>query len=117
MDIHAESTSEKVALGYYFDGRISMMFGTHTHVATADERILPKGSAYITDIGMCGPYLSSIGRDVDAVVKKFITGMPARFEIAEGPATLEGAVVEIDPATKLAVSIEPVRVREPYRQG
>jgi metallophosphoesterase (TIGR00282 family) len=117
VDFHAEATSEKNSLAHYLDGRVAALAGTHTHVQTSDAIVLPKGTAYITDLGMCGPYLSSIGRDVDAVVKKFITGMPARFQIAEGPATLEGAVVEIDPATKLAVSIEPVRVREPYRQG
>ena len=76
--------------------------------------MLPKGTAYLTDLGMTGPYVSSIGRDLKPVTKKFLTGMPSRFEVAEGPCVLEGAVVEFDPATKRAVAIEPLRIREPF---
>jgi metallophosphoesterase (TIGR00282 family) len=116
VDFHAEATSEKNSLAHYLDGRVTAVVGTHTHVQTSDALVLPKGTAYLTDLGMCGPYLSSIGRDLEPVLKKFVTGMPARFEIADGPATLEGAVIEFDPVSKLALSIEPVRVREPMRK-
>ena len=112
VDFHAEATSEKITLGYYLDGRATAVVGTHTHVQTSDAMLLPKGTAYLTDLGMTGPYVSSIGRDLKPVTRKFVTGMPARFEVATGPCVLEGAVVEFDPATKRAVSIEAVRVRE-----
>ncbi len=112
VDFHAEATSEKITLGYYLDGRVTAVVGTHTHVQTSDAMLLPKGTAYLTDLGMTGPYVSSIGRDLKPVTRKFVTGMPARFEVATGPCVLEGAVVEFDPATKRAVSIEAVRVRE-----
>lgn len=114
VDFHAEATSEKNSLGHYLDGRVTAVVGTHTHVQTSDALVLPKGTAYLSDLGMCGPYLSSIGRDLKPVLKKFISGMPSRFSIAEGPATLEGAVIEFDPKTKLASSIEILRVREPF---
>lgn len=114
VDFHAEATSEKNSLGHYLDGRVTAVVGTHTHVQTSDALVLPKGTAYLSDLGMCGPYLSSIGRDLKPVLKKFISGMPSRFSIAEGPATLEGAVIEFDPKTKLASSIETLRVREPF---
>lgn len=113
VDFHAEATSEKAALGFHLDGRVTAVVGTHTHVQTSDAILLPKGTAYLTDLGMCGPYVSSIGRDIKPVIKKFLTGMPSRFEMAEGPATLEGAVIEFDPRTKRAVLIETLRVREP----
>ena len=112
VDFHAEATSEKNTLGHYLDGRVVAVVGTHTHVQTSDALVLPKGTAYLSDLGMCGPYLSSIGRDVKPVLKKFLTGMPSRFSMAEGPATLEGAVIEFDPKTKKAVSIETFRIRE-----
>ena len=112
VDFHAEATSEKNSLGHYLDGRVTAVVGTHTHVQTSDALVLPNGTAYLSDLGMCGPYLSSIGRDLKAVLKKFITGMPSRFSMAEGPATLEGAVIEFDPKTKLASSIETFRIRE-----
>ncbi len=112
VDFHAEATSEKITMGHYLDGRVTAVAGTHTHVQTSDALVLPKGTAYITDLGMTGPYISSIGRDLKPVTKKFITGMPARFEVAEGPSVLEGAVIEFDPATKKALSIEALRVRE-----
>jgi metallophosphoesterase (TIGR00282 family) len=114
VDFHAEATSEKNSLGHYLDGRVTAVVGTHTHVQTSDALVLPKGTAYLSDLGMCGPYLSSIGRDLKAVLKKFITGMPSRFSMAEGPATLEGAVIEFDPKTKRASTIEMFRIREPF---
>ena len=112
VDFHAEATSEKMTMGYYLDGRVTALVGTHTHVQTSDALVLPKGTAYLTDLGMTGPYVSSIGRDLAPVTKKFITGIPARFEVAAGPCVLEGALIDFDPATRKAASIEPVRVRE-----
>ena len=112
VDFHAEATSEKMTLAHYLDGRVAAFVGTHTHVQTSDAMILPKGTAYITDLGMTGPYISSIGRSLKAVTKKFVTGIPARFDVAEGPCVLVGAVVDIDAASNRAVSIEPFRIRE-----
>ena len=114
VDFHAEATSEKNSLGYYLDGRVTAVVGTHTHVQTSDALVLPNGTAYLSDLGMCGPYLSSIGRDIKPVLKKFLTGMPSRFSMAEGPATLEGAVIEFDARTKKAGAIETFRIREPF---
>lgn len=114
VDFHAEATSEKNTLGHYLDGRVTAVVGTHTHVQTSDALVLPNGTAYLSDLGMCGPYLSSIGREVKPVLKKFLTGMPSRFSMAEGPATLEGAVIEFDQRTKKASSIETFRIREPF---
>lgn len=113
VDFHAEATSEKITFGYFADGRVTAVVGTHTHVQTSDAIILPKGTAYLTDLGMTGPYISSIGRDLKPVTKKFVTGMPSRFDVAEGPSVLEGAIVEFDPVSKKASAIETVRVREP----
>jgi len=110
VDIHAEATSEKIALGWHLDGRVSLLAGTHTHVQTADEQILPKGTAYITDLGMTGPKHSVIGRDIQSVLGKFISGMPSKFEIAAERVCLEGVVVAINAAGR-AESIE--RIREP----
>ena len=112
VDFHAEATSEKITLGHYLDGRVTAIVGTHTHVQTSDAMLLPKGTAYLTDLGMTGPYISSIGRDLKPVTRRFVTGMPSRFDVAEGPCVLEGAIVEFDPATGKALSIETVRVRE-----
>ena len=109
VDIHAEATSEKVALGWYLDGKVSAVLGTHTHIQTADERILPQGTAYLTDAGMCGPYDSVIGRKVENVLERFITGLPVRFEVAEGNIQLCGAVLDIDERTGKARSIERVQ--------
>lgn len=113
VDFHAEATSEKITFGYFADGRVTAVVGTHTHVQTSDAIILPKGTAYLTDLGMTGPYVSSIGRDLKPVTKKFVTGMPSRFDVAEGPSVLEGAIVEFDPVSKKASAIETIRVREP----
>ncbi len=112
VDFHAEATSEKITFGYYVDGRVTAVVGTHTHVQTSDAVVLPNGTAYLTDLGMTGPYVSSIGRDLKPVTKRFITGMPGRFDVAEGPSVLEGAVIEFDPATRKASSVEILRVRE-----
>ena len=99
MDFHAEATAEKVAMGWYLDGRVSVIFGTHTHVQTADERILPKGTAYITDVGMCGPKDSVIGIEPDIIINKFLTQMPMRFKIARGDIVFNAMVINIDDMT------------------
>ena len=108
LDIHAEATSEKLALAYYFDGRVPIMFGTHTHVPTADERVLPKGSGYITDLGMCGPVNSVIGTDIDAVIHRFKTHLPTRFTVADGKISANGAIFDIDPDTKRVQSVSRI---------
>jgi len=108
VDFHAEATSEKIALGFYLDGRVSAVVGTHTHVQTSDERILPGGTAYITDVGMTGPRDSVLGMQTDIVVKKFLTQLPVRFEVAEGTAQLNGVILELDEITGKAVKIERV---------
>ena len=113
VEIHAEATSEKIALGRYLDGRVAAVAGTHTHVQTSDAQILPRGTAYITDFGMTGPIDSVIGRELAPVLRKFTTGMPSKFDVAKGPAALHGAIVDIDRATGRAVSIEPFAWREP----
>jgi metallophosphoesterase (TIGR00282 family) len=96
IDIHAEATSEKMALGWYLDGRVSAVVGTHTHITTADERILPGGTGYITDVGMTGPIISVLGIDPELIITKFKTKRPLRFEVAEGPVAINGVVLEID---------------------
>lgn len=106
VDFHAEATSEKQAMGWFLDGKVSLVVGTHTHVQTADERILPKGTAYITDVGMTGAYDSILGIDKDEVIKKFLNQLPARFEVASGRAQLNSVLVEIDEITGLAISIK-----------
>ncbi len=108
VDIHAEATSEKMALGWYLDGRVSAVLGTHTHVVTADERVLPKGTAFITDVGMTGPINSVLGVNSELVLRKFLTKRPVRFEVAEGPIALHAVVVEIAP-TGLANSIKRIK--------
>ncbi|MCG3138425.1 MAG: 2',3'-cyclic-nucleotide 2'-phosphodiesterase [Phycisphaerae bacterium] len=105
VDVHAEATSEKVALGWHLDGRVSCVFGTHTHIQTADEQILPQGTAYITDLGMTGPYDSVLGRRRDRVVETMRTGIPSHFDVATGWPRLCGVLVEIDPETHLARKI------------
>lgn len=107
VDFHAEATSEKKAMGYYLDGRVSAVLGTHTHVQTNDPRILQKGTAALTDVGMCGPVDSIIGMEAERIVGRFLSRLPVRFEVAKGPARLEGALCEIDAATGRAVSIRP----------
>jgi hypothetical protein len=108
VDLHAEITSEKAALGWYLDGRVSAAIGSHTHVQTADERILPGGTAYLSDIGMCGPHNSIIGADVNSILQRFLTGVQERMVVATGDAEICGCVVEIDETTGKARSIERI---------
>ena len=110
VDFHAEATSEKIAMGYHLDGRVGLCFGTHTHVVTADERIMPKGTAYITDIGMTGAHDSVLGRSVENVLKSFRTAMPYPFQIATGDVKLNGIRVTIDSNTKKAEHIERISI-------
>ena len=113
VDMHAEATSEKVAMGYYLDGKVAAVFGTHTHITTADERILPKGTAYITDVGMTGPHDSVLGRKAENVIKSFRTQMPFAFEIADGDVRINAVIIRADSNTKLAENIERVSVSAP----
>jgi len=106
VDMHAEATSEKQALGWFLDGKVSAVLGTHTHVQTADERILPQGTAYITDVGMTGAFDSVIGMKKDIIIKKFLTLMPARYDVAKRDVWLQGVIVNIDDETGKSFSIE-----------
>ena len=108
VDFHAEATSEKLAMGWHLDGKVTAVVGTHTHVQTADERILPKGTAYLTDAGMTGPHDSIIGVDIEAALGRFLTAMPARFETATGNPRLSGVLVEADDETGRATDVERV---------
>ncbi|HET9866118.1 MAG TPA: TIGR00282 family metallophosphoesterase [Nitrospira sp.] len=110
VDMHAEATSEKMAMGHFLDGLVTAVVGTHTHVQTADEQILPKGTAYITDIGMTGPLHSVIGIKKELAIDKFLTGMPRRFEVASGPVVFCAVVVALDARLGKALSIERVRI-------
>lgn len=101
VDMHAEATSEKMAMGYFLDGRVSAVFGTHTHVSTTDIKLLPKGTAYVTDIGMTGPVDSVIGIKKELIIGRFVTGLPARFEVAAGLSQLEGIIFQIDKEGKV----------------
>jgi len=114
VDFHAEATSEKQAMGWYLDGRVSAVVGTHTHVQTADNRILPKGTAYITDVGMTGPYDGILGVDREAVLKKFLTALPVRFEVTAGRSQLNGVLIEIDERTGKAKSIERILISDDH---
>lgn len=112
VDMHAEATSEKAAMGRFLDGRVSAVVGTHTHVQTADEAVLPGGTAFVTDVGMCGPEESIIGMRAAPVIGRFLDGMPVRFEVAEdGPVLVQGVVVDIEPETGRAAKIARVRER------
>ena len=111
VDIHAEATSEKIAFARFLDGRVSAIVGTHTHVQTADEQILPNGTAYLTDAGFTGPHDGSLGREIEPVIKRFLTGMPQRFEVARNKIILHGAVIRIDDVTGKATSIQ--RISQP----
>jgi len=106
VDFHAEATSEKAAMGWYLDGKVTAVIGTHTHVQTADERILPKGTAYLTDVGMTGPHDSVIGVDVEPALSRFLSGMPSRFEPATGNPRLHAVVIDADEKTGRALDIE-----------
>lgn len=110
VDFHAEATSEKQAMGLFLDGRVSVVVGTHTHTPTSDARILPGGTAYMTDAGMCGDYNSVLGMDSDEPINRFLTKVPrSRYEPATGPGTLSGLLVDIDDATGLATRVQPLR--------
>ena len=108
IDMHAEATSEKIALVWYLDGEVSAILGTHTHVQTADERIYPKGTAFISDLGMTGPHDSVIGRKVEQILTRFLTGLPTRFEMAEENVQMNGVVVTIDEKTGRALEIKRI---------
>ena len=108
VDFHAEATSEKQGMGWYLDGRVSAVLGTHTHVGTVDAKILPKGTAYLTDVGMTGPVNSVIGSDVDAVLERFLTGMPQRLQVARGPVMMNSVLIDVDPETGKSLSIERI---------
>jgi metallophosphoesterase (TIGR00282 family) len=112
VDFHAEATSEKVAMGWHLDGRVTAVLGTHTHIPTADERVLPGGTAYQTDVGMSGPYDSIIGVDKDLVLQRFLTGLPGKFEAAKGNPKMCGALITCDPATGLATRIQRIMLGE-----
>lgn len=111
IDFHAEATSEKVAFGFHVAGRATAVLGTHTHIQTADETILPPGTAYITDVGMCGPYPSVIGMDKTIILKKFRTSLPTRFEVADEPGVISGVVIDVERDTGRATAIERISVR------
>lgn len=110
IDMHAEATSEKNAMGWYLDGRVSVVYGTHTHVQTADERILPRGTAYITDLGMCGPLDSVIGIERELVIEGFLSQLPRQFEVAKQNVALQGIILEVGEKSGKALDIRRIRV-------
>jgi metallophosphoesterase (TIGR00282 family) len=112
VEIHAETTSEKEAIGWFLDGRVNLVFGTHTHVPTADGRILKGGTAYQTDLGMTGPRESVLGRDIDACVGRFVDGLPRKCPVAEGDVGLQGCLVDICPESGSILSFERIEIRE-----
>ena len=115
VDFHAEVTSEKQALGWYLDGKVSAVVGTHTHVQTADHRILPGGTAYLTDVGMTGPYDGILGMERSAVLKRFLTSLPVRFEVPTGGRNqLSAVTIELDSKTGLAKKIEPILINDDH---
>ena len=111
VDFHAEATSEKLAMGYYLDGRISALWGTHTHVPTADGQILPKGTGYLTDLGMTGPVTSVLGIRPEQSVEMFLGGLPGRYQVAPGPCKMQGAVFSLDSENGLCLDVEQVDIR------
>lgn len=116
VDFHAEATSEKIAMGWYLDGRVTAVVGTHTHVQTADERVLPEGTAFITDVGMTGPYDGVLGVTKEAVLKRFLTNLPVRFEVDEGRGQLSGVIIELDKNTGLAKSIKRIQINDDHQE-
>lgn len=108
VDMHSETTSEKIAMGRFLDGRVSAVFGTHTHVQTADEKILPNGTGFLCDAGMCGPEHSCLGREPEPIIKRFMDNLPGQFPVAKWPVRLCGVIVQVDPYTGRALSIERV---------
>lgn len=113
IDFHAEATSEKIAFGYYMDGSISAVIGTHTHVQTADEKILPGGTAYITDVGMTGPQISVIGIEKEQIIERFLSHMPRKYDVAGGPGILSAVVIEIDEKSGRATGIQRLQLTYP----
>jgi metallophosphoesterase (TIGR00282 family) len=113
VDVHAETTSEKIALGRFLDGKVSAVAGTHTHVQTADEQIFPGGTAFLCDAGMCGPTESVLGREIQPIVQRFYSSMPVNFPVAKGEVKLHGLMVDIDEGTGRALTVQ--RIAEPYR--
>ncbi|MBE6940547.1 MAG: TIGR00282 family metallophosphoesterase [Ruminococcaceae bacterium] len=111
VDFHAEATSEKLALGYYLDGRVSALWGTHTHVPTADEQIMPKGTGYITDLGMTGPVTGVLGIRHQQSIESFLGGQPGRYQVADGPCKMQGAVFSLDSDTGLCTAVERIDIR------
>lgn len=111
VDVHAETTSEKIAMGRFLDGKVSAVVGTHTHTQTADEQIFPGGTAFLCDAGMCGPSESILGREIDAILKRFLTSQPVSYPVARGPVVLCGAIIDIDETTGRALHIERVAHR------
>ena len=111
VDFHASATSEKLALGYYLDGRVSALWGTHTHVPTADARVNPKGTGYITDLGMTGPIASVLGVRIEQSIESFLGGLPGRYQSADGPCKAQGCLFTLDTATGLCTAVEPVDIR------
>ncbi|MGM7701248.1 TIGR00282 family metallophosphoesterase [Pseudalkalibacillus sp. Hm43] len=114
VDFHAEATSEKQAMGWYLDGRVSAVVGTHTHVQTSDNRVLPGGTAYISDVGMTGPYDGILGMSKEAVLKKFLTNLPVRFEVENGREQLSGVVIDLDKETGQAKSIRRIQINDDH---
>lgn len=112
LDFHAEATSEKIAMGLHLDGRATAVVGTHTHVTTADEAILPGGTAYITDVGMCGPINSVLGMDPEVILYRFRTSLPAKFEVANQPGVISGVVIDVERDTGRAIAIQRIRFGE-----
>ncbi len=112
VDMHAEATSEKIALGWYLDGKATVVFGTHTHVQTADERISKKGTAYLSDLGMTGPVYSVLGMERQTVIQRFVTKLPSKFELADGAAQINGAVFQIDDVTHKVTAVERVNIQK-----
>lgn len=111
VDFHAEATSEKLAMGYYLDGRVSAVWGTHTHVPTADEQIFPNGTGYISDLGMTGPIRSVLGIRPEQSIENFLGGVPGRYQTADGPCKMQGVIFDLDSATGLCVGVERVDIR------
>ena len=111
VDFHAEATSEKLAMGYYLDGRVSALWGTHTHVPTADERVYPNGTGYLTDLGMTGPVESVLGIRPEQSIETFLGGLPGRYQIPDGPCKLQGAIFTLDSATGLCTGVERIDIR------
>lgn len=110
VDFHAEATSEKISMGWFLDGKVTAVFGTHTHVQTADAQVLPKGTGYITDVGMTGPFYSCLGVRKEITIQRFLSCLPQRFEFADGAAQLNGAVFRVDDATNRTTEVETVRI-------